>query len=355
MAINNKTIINGISNLTVNNFTPTQLFASNFAASTTKDNFAQKSSGTLPSQAWDTFTGTDASTGFTWPGASANMPHAMPGSPMQLNWTHVFLMNNYATTMTTVSNYGTSVISSTAGAGPGGSTEQQLTLNLKDTGLIDHGVNEPFGGQLWLMLNRISGGTNIPPSDLNDLYISYYFKHTSTTGSTLPNDGLLAISDFKTGGYSNLYGGDFRIFTGIYKDASGNLMWQATCDAAANGTMTAAPDTMKPFVNTAGDFWYWKESNKTIPVTFNAWHKFELYIHRHATKGIFLWGIDDQIACAHQGRTLGEFGLQWGRLMAFGIYSSYGPGQGSMVRLNCYDYPPNGSVLQDQARKMLAW
>jgi len=35
MAINKKTILNGIADLTPNNFVPTKLFASNFAAGTT--------------------------------------------------------------------------------------------------------------------------------------------------------------------------------------------------------------------------------------------------------------------------------------------------------------------------------
>jgi hypothetical protein len=72
-------------------------------------------------------------------------------------------------------------------------------------------------------------------------------------------------------------------------------------------------------------------------------------------EGLCLWAIDDQIACAHQGRTLGEYNNQWGRLMLFGIYNSYGPGSGSIVRHEAWDFPKNGSVLQDLARKMLAW
>ncbi|MBS0299975.1 MAG: hypothetical protein JSR32_08645 [Proteobacteria bacterium] len=186
----------------------------------------------------------------------------------------------------------------------------------------------------------------------------YYFKHPTTAGSTLPNDGLLTVSDFKPSGYGGTFGGDFRIFTSIEKDSSGNLMWRVTADRASYATPSTpanAPDGIKPFVSISGSFWYWKETNKVIPVTFNAWHKFELYIHWHATKGLCLWAIDDQIACAHQGRTLGEYNNQWGRLMLFGIYNSYGPGSGSIVRHEAWDFPKNGSVLQDLARKMLAW
>jgi len=352
MSINNKTIISGISNLTQNNFVPTKLFATNFAAGTTKDNFATKTSGSTPSSAWDTISGTDNSTGFAWPGISASLPNSVPGAPLNINWSSVILQNNYASTMAAVSSYGTAVIQDTVG--PDGTIEKELALNLIDTGQINNGSNQPFGGQIWFLLNRISSGTTISASDINDIYVSYYFKHPSSMGSTLPNSGRLVISDFKSGGYGGLYGGDFRVSTTIEKDSSGNLMWRAIADRAGNATPAAAPDGIKSF-DTSGNFWYWKETNKVIPVTFNVWHKFELYIHRHATKGLVLWAIDDQIACAHQGRTLGEYGNQWGRFMLFGIYSSYGPGSGSVVRPEIWDFPKNGSVLQSNARKMLAW
>lgn len=353
MTINNKTILSGISDAPLNNFVPTKLFASNFAAGTTKDNFAGKTSGSAPSNAWDTISGIDNSTGFTWPGQSANMPNAMPGTPLNINWSTVLLINNYATTMGTVSDYGTATIQDTTG--PDGTTEKELALNLKDTGLINNGSNVGFGGQMWLLLNRISTGTVIPASDINDIYVGYHFKHPASMGSTLPNSGRMIISDFKSGGDAGLYGGDFRILTAIEKDASGNLMWRAMADRGGNTTKTVAPDGIKPFDATSGNFLYWRETNKVLPVTFNVWHKYELYIHRHATKGLALWAIDDQVICAHQGRTLGEYGNQWGRFMPFGIYTSAGPGSGSIVRPEIWDFPKNGSVLQDFARKMLAW
>lgn len=352
MTINKKTIISGISDLELHNFVPAKLFASNFAASSAKDSFATKTSGSAPSTAWDTISGIDNSTGFTWPGQSANFPNAMPGAPLDTNWSMVQLINNYATTMGTVSNYGTAVIQDTTG--PDGTTEKELALNLIDTGQRDNGANVGFGGQMWLTLNRISSSTVIPGSDINDIYVAYYFKHPASIGSTLPNSGRSIISDFKSGGYGGLYGGDFRLATAIEKDSAGNLLWRVIADRNGNGSGIISPDGIKPF-DTSGNFWYWKETNKVIPVTFNAWHKFELYVHRHATKGICLWAIDDQIACAHQGRTLGEYGNQWGRFMLFGIYHQGGPGSGSIVRPEVWDFPKNGSVLQDLARKMLAW
>jgi len=210
-----------------------------------------------------------------------------------------------------------------------------------------------FGGQIWLSLNRISNGTPIPASDINDLYVCYYFKYPANIGSTLPNGGRSVISDYKSGGYGGSLGGDFRIMANIEKDSVGNLLWRVVADRNA-GSGLPSPDGIKPF-DTTGNFWYWKETNKSIPVTFDTWHKYELYIHRHAKRGLRLWAIDDQIACAHQGRTLGEHGNQWGRLMLFGIYHQGGPGSGSIVRPEVWNFPKSGSVLQPLARKMLAW
>jgi len=317
------------------------LFASNFAANTSLAPF------TYGAQGRAFFSGTDAGTGFAWPVSGG-------GSGQALNtlWTDCYLIPYTGTTLTAgnINNYGRATIR--AVTGPDGTTENELFLELLDAGLIATGTaNVAYGAQMPFEFLRITDGTPTPPA-LDDIYISYYFKRPGSLLTDLPTGGNATISILKTGGHDGLYGGDLRILLNIFKDAAGNLYWKTECDRDANGTMTTDPSGILSF-DMGGSFKYWKESNKSVPVVLDAWNKCEIYIHRHAKNGIVLIAINDQIICYHVGRTLGEFGYQWGRIMIQNVYGSHKIGSAEVVRVRVRDYPPAGSALQLPAASLL--
>ncbi|SDX24219.1 hypothetical protein [Nitrosomonas oligotropha] len=317
----------------------TQLFASNFKVSISAFATGGRAS----------FSGTDTDTGYVWPFSGGGSNQALKSV-----LSDCLLINNYVSGGITAANagsYGRATIRDAVGA-PG---EKELFLELLDSGAIDRvdHTNQPFGAQLDLEFSRIQDGMSPLPPDFNDLYVSHYFKFPASIATDLAVGGYTTIFDIKSGGYTNLYNGDNRITVGLIKGADGNLYTRTDGDRNANGSVIAtSPDGILPWVYD-GTFSYWRETFKSFPITLDAWHKFEIYIHRDAKNGICLVSIDDTIVCYHVGRTLGEFGLPWGRIFPFLIYGNHGPGKGSVRRLRVHDYPPNGSALQLPAASLL--
>ncbi|PTQ64105.1 hypothetical protein C8R26_1701 [Nitrosomonas oligotropha] len=224
-------------------------------------------------------------------------------------------------------------------------------MEVLDSGKIATGSDVSYGAQMPFEFLRITDGTPTP-SALDDIYIRYYFKRPGNLLTDLPVGGNAVISELKTGGHTGLYGGDLRILTNILKDSAGNLYWKTECDRAANGIFSADPSGMLAF-DVGGSFKYWQESNKSVPVVLDAWNKCEIYIHRHAKNGIVLIAINDQIICYHVGRTIGEFGYSWGRVIIHNVYGSHKIGSAEIARPEIWNYPKNGSVLQAHAASLL--
>ncbi|QOJ19928.1 MAG: hypothetical protein HRU77_04015 [Gammaproteobacteria bacterium] len=343
MTIDRTTILSGIKTFTPN-LISTLLFESNFEANTTHDNFAANG-------VQDQMSGTDLTTGFTWPTAQPSFPNGGDGQALNCNWSVIYLGHKFATlSPANVGNY--AVVDFPTMTGPDGSTGRALHLNLKDTGQIDHvsHVNQPFGGQLDLMFNRVSDNTNPLPPLLGDVYFSYWCKRPGALSAQIPNVNDSAVQvDFKTGGWydgtKNQYGGGFRTVLHIVRMQDGSLRWRAIADNGANGGMTTDPSGILPFNAVSPNKIYWYETHKTAPVTLDAWFKVEGYIHMHESKGICLFAIDDQIICHHIGRTKDEFGLPWGRIMPILMYSQGGPCEGWFWNIIIRDYPPSNSVL----------
>ena len=116
--------------------------------------------------------------------------------------------------------------------------------------------------------------------------------------------------------------------------------------------MTTDPSGILSFASNDG-IKYWQESNKSVPVVLDAWNKCEIYIHRHQKNGIVLIAMNDQIICYQVGRTMGEFGYQWGRIMVQNIYGHHKIGSVELARVGMWNYPPIGSVLNAHAASLL--
>lgn len=316
------------------------LFASNFAAGSAITPF------TFGAQGRATFSGTDAETGFTWPVVGDGS-----GQPINSLWTDCYLIPYTGTTLTAgnIDNYGRATIRTVNG--PDGTPEKTLFLELLDAGAIATSNNVAYGAQMPLEFVRIVGGTPTPPA-LDDVYISQYFKRPSALLGDLPVDGDAMVLELKTGGHDNLYGGDLRILLKISKNANGILFWKSECDRGGNGSMTNDPSGILTWV-VDGSFKYWQEYNRSVPVVLDAWNKCEVYIHRHAKNGIVLIAINDQIICYHVGRTVGEFGNHWGRIMIHNIYGNHKIGTAEIARPRLRDFPPAGSALQLPAASLL--
>lgn len=321
------------------------LFSSNFASATALSAWSSASG-----EARKQFSGVDAETGFRWP------TEGLPRDPgLQSYGANIVIFHNYNTAATIVASpnsYGTVTIDSAIG--PFGASVNQMTITLLDSGLIDNGSNVPYGAQMHLEIPRVSGSGYVPP-DIPDIYMSYWFKRPASMLSAMPVGQASVQWDFKSGGYNNEYGGDFRIVQELYKGADGLLYSLIRADRAANGTMTTDPGGILPFdaINSSGVFRYWQEIDKAVSVPVDTWNKLEIYIHRHQTNGICLAAINDNITCYHVGRTLGEFENPWGRMYVVSDYSPVVPNSHTVCMLRIHDYPPAGSVLQMPAASLL--
>lgn len=286
-------------------------------------------------------TGVDAATGYRWPtsGLGGNQnPGGCYGSSV------IMIKNGVAAADVVTNNASYGSVNIGSEIGPSGGAENYLEMIMLD--------GAAFSGQIDLQFGRVSGGGYIPP-DMTNLYMSYYFKFPASVFSALTANQSAILWDFKSGGYGGLYGGDFRLLNYLRKSSNGNIYSHVRADRSANGTMTNAPDGILPFVTTAGVFWYWDETDKTVPIPADTWVKFELFINRHEKTGIVLTAINDQIACRHVGRTLGEFGNVWGRLFPMLCYSYAAQTSVKVCQFRFRDYPPAGSVLQILAANLL--
>lgn len=309
------------------------LFSSNFAANTALDAYVFGGAA-----ARRNFTNAvDNQTGFRWPynGGSDQALDALYSSIL-------FIRNGVTLSGANVGTYGTFAI--TDATGPDDTTEKVLDMSIIDGGAA-------WNSQMNLEFQRIGNGTGLSSPDLNDFYFSYYFKRPASFLSALSVGQVAVQWDVKTGGFANLYGGDLRFYGMLYKGSDGFLYSFAGTDKHANGTMTHDPSGIIPFAPLSTP--YWLNTNKTVQIPVDEWVKAEVYIHRHATKGLCLVAYNDQITCQQIGRTLGEYGNKIGRIFPFSLYSQLSAISGSMCRLRFYDYPPGDSVLQMPAARLL--
>ena len=332
ITLNNKKT--GIANPVITPAASNLLLSTNFAGTTGTGSFAS------------TFvlTGTDRETGLVWPDNDGD--HETP-----LNILYANLFHFYDTPPETINaaswpTYYAGEIQTVTG--PDATSEKALYLEVKSQ-------LAPSRSQIELQLQRINNSTDTAAiGDLPHLYTSYWIKRPASVLAGMAVGDALVQFDYKTGGGaagSGHYGGDARLIQELYKAANGNAYLRTRLDRNANGTMTNAPDGILPW--TVSGFRYWQEIDKAVPFPFDQWVKYEMYIYRHPKNGIVLCAINDQIVCAHVGRTMGEFGNYWGRLFPIICYGTFAPNPLWACRLRFRDYPPAGSVIQMPAANLL--
>ena len=261
--------------------------------------------------AYQRITGTDQDTGYTWP---------LPILGTEFSGVQMITRDNVNSS--TIGNYVTNQIRSVTG--PKGKPVNELFQNVK--------IKEPVGqaaSQAPLLIIR-----PWTKGDVKDLYLTYWFKYPADFASRLTT----SVSDahwrtqfeFKTGGYNNQYGGDYRISTLIHKRNDGRLVWVTKGDNIANGP--GSPVT------------YWRNENSVVPVPIDKWFKYEIYWHRSSgNDGRFWTAVNGQVIVDRWGPNMGKYNLPITRIMANNAYTGgYATVESHSTGLEIWDGFPCG-------------
>ncbi|MDE2389956.1 MAG: hypothetical protein KGN35_12920 [Betaproteobacteria bacterium] len=278
-------MITTFSLLTVPAFAANLLFKSNFGSGV----YLSTPTAYYTKGAWQYILGTDKETGYSW-----------PVTALGANFSGIQLITIDPVDPSSIGNYITNEIGQVVG--PKGNLVNELFQNVKIKGSLGQA-----GSQAPLLINR-----PWTIGDVNDLYMTYWFKYPvdfpSKLDSTVPGAGWRAQFEFKTGGYLNTSAGDYRISVVILKGSDGQLYWQTKGDNVANGPWSRID--------------YWTVDNHAVAVPIDKWFKFEVYWHRSGgTDGRFWAAVDGQVIADHYGPNMGDYNLPVTRIMANNPYS----------------------------------
>ncbi|MCC6140391.1 MAG: hypothetical protein IT389_07225 [Nitrospira sp.] len=301
------------------------LFKSNFGPGTSlhaPETFYSVATGDSHGGAWQRLTGTDSETGYAWPVAA-----------LGADFSGAQLITVDTIDAGTVGNYIVNEIRTVPG--PTGNPVRELFQTVKNKGPLGHGYS-----QAPLLIKR-----PWTIGEVTDLYITYWFKHQPDLQTKLDTTVQLDRSrgnwrvqfEFKTGGYNNTYGGDYRIFTNVMKDnTDGTLYWLTNGDNQANGLHGPLEKEI-----------YWAEENRTVPVPIDRWFKFEVYWHRsNGADGRYWAAVNGRVIADHRGPNLGELGLPITRIFVNNTYSGgYPEVQSQLTGLEIWDGFPCGAGL----------
>ena len=239
--------------------------------------------------AYQDITGTDKETGYSW-----------PVSALGANFSGVQLITVDPITSSTIGDYISGEIRSVAG--PKGEAVNELFQQVKITGELGRA-----GSQAPLLIRR-----PWTIGDVNDLYITYWFKYQANLETQLDNTVSSANwrSQFtlKTGGYNNTGEGDYRMSVTVMKGADDKLYWLTKGDNLG-GVFPTRVD-------------YWSEENHVVPVPIDKWFKFEVYWHRSSgTDGRFWAAVDGEVIADYHGPNMGDYNLPITRIFVSNPYS----------------------------------
>lgn len=264
--------------------------------------------------AWQAINGTDKETGYLW-----------PVSALSSNFSGIQLITVDPITPSTIGNYITNEIRSVTG--PDGDLVSEIFQQVKIKGVTGTG-----GSQAPFVINR---PWNI--GDVNDLYITYWFKYQADLetqlDSVVPSANWRTHFEFKTGGYANTWTGDYRIIINVIKGTDGQLYWVTKGDNVANG----------PFAPLD----YWREENRTVPVPVDKWSKFEVYWHRSSgSDGRYWAAVDGQVIVDHRGPNMGDYNLPITRIIVSNPYSGgHITVDNHLTKLQIWDGFPCGNAV----------
>jgi len=238
----------------------TRLFSSGFEGNTTLE--AIPSSAT--SDDYQHFSGSDSTTGYTWPmsfwndyAVSTGMHPIVGGSNLVSSY-----INNYIETVT----------------GHTGSSTRALRMN----------ITGPAPGFCCIQSTFQVAGMTQP---VTDYYTRFWVKLNPELLTQVQANGgnfWRTLQELKTTT-------DYRIATFIVGNSSGIPSWRVIVDNNPNGTLPPCP---------AGACW--SADNTSVGIPANQWFLMEYYLHRSTgSSGRFFWAVNGQTLVDHYGPTYG--------------------------------------------------
>jgi hypothetical protein len=284
-----------IATITVNPQSPQLLFKTGFEGTTTLGDI----SGNAPLAIFQSFSGTDTTTGFSWP---LNVGNPFPGA------TGILTVPNSGSSGP-LANYFSNAIQSVQGHT--GSLTNALLLYLNGFPQDSCCAQDEFGAA------GLAG-------NLTSLYFRLWVK--------LPSDLLTQIQTYQDNFFRTMFffktHTDYRIESYIFGDANGVPYWFAHGDNNADGRT-------QPYQE------YWGVSNNTVPVPINQWFLLEIYFKRStANDGRFFWAVNGQTLGDRLGPNYGVNNEQILEIAYQDVYQNWFPAFQWIDDLEIWDSPP---------------
>jgi hypothetical protein len=254
---------------------------------------------------WTDITGTDDSTGFSWP------PNIWGGGGGRF----LFLTNPLVVSTADIGSYMFNRIETVTGP-KGNQTRalyQEISRNVNGT--------EPMGTSI--AQNEFDLH---PTGETSDLYVSYWVKlqpdlvekmTNLPAGPGIINGGTWrAFFAFKTGTQKPVTGplndpmnnGDYRVEVYVLTFGGNTPFWAVLADNNAGGHA--------PLVNS------WVVLNRTVPVPVGGWFKFEFFLHRSNGADGRVWvAANGNVIADHYGPNMGAWNLPINRIMTPILYT----------------------------------
>jgi len=259
-------------------------------------------------ECYQPITGTDNSTGFSWP------PNVWGGAGTWNKGGFAQLIADTNISSSTIDNYVSNQLETVTG--PDGNPTTALYMEVSGS---DHQGNNSRQDP-YIITPDVSKAQG-------DLYIREWIKLQPNLKSQLKSgqfsDGSWGdwrvVAEWKTGGQAMgganacvpgapSWGGDYRIIVFVIMDGNGNLFWRMQGDNVANGGM--------PYKV------YWQTDNHSLPVPVGEWFKFEWFWHRSAGSDGRAWAaVNGKVIADHYGPNMGQYNCNINRIIPTTVYT----------------------------------
>jgi hypothetical protein len=256
-------------------------------------------SGNAPGSIYQSFSGADTTTGFSWPLKVGN-----PGS--DLTGIHTI---PYSRSSGPLANYFFNAIESVQGHT--GSQTKALLMKLDGFPASSCCAQDAFGAAALT-------------DNVTSQYIRMWVK--------LPSELLTQIQTYKGNFFRTMFVfktyTDYRIESYIYGDANGIPYWYAHGDNNADGRT-------QPYQE------YWAVSNKMVAVPINQWFLLEIYFKRSmGNDGRFLWAVNGKTVGDHVGPNYGRNNEKINMIAYQDVYQNWFPAYQWIDDFEIWNSPP---------------
>ena len=279
---------------------PSLLFQSGYEPSKTINAVSPSDCWLTPSGCWQHISGTDTTTGFTWP------PSIWGGGGSAF----LLLADTPGVTAENIGDYMFNQIVTVKGH----------TGNLSNQALYSQVTKGPSGQNPMGTASTTNLFELTPSSETSDLYISYWLKLPPGTaknmsgldaGPGIANDGgtWRTLWAFKTGTPPAHDDGDYRVEAYVStQNSAGTLYWAIGADNNAGGNY--------PVVNS------WSYTNSSVPVPEGVWFKLEFFWHRSPNADGRVWmAVNGTQIFNVLGANMGSANLPINRVTVNSLYS----------------------------------